>query len=188
MFNLMSLKVFSIVLAFSVLLIATSAKGIMAQNATTNATNAIGNASASVNQTGMEAGKNMSNAMGNDSQTSNATMTEMGKKEPIINESAENAAVKLTGPSSAGPGTNVTLLGELEGLEEDKVVSARFVQVGGANVSFSECARGSTCTFPSMTFVTPDCSVNDNNLRFELSVTMTYSYVFNDTHTLKLKC
>jgi hypothetical protein len=108
--------------------------------------------------------------------------------EPIINESAENAAVKLTGPSSAGPGTNVTLLGELEGLEEDKIVSARFVQVGGVNVSFSECARGSTCTFPSMTFVTPDCTVNDNNLRFELSVTMTYSYVFNDTHTLKLKC
>lgn len=108
--------------------------------------------------------------------------------EPIINESAEYAAVKLTGPSSAGPGKNGTLLGELEGLEEDKIVSARFVQVGGVNVSFSECARGSTCTFPSMTFVTPDCPVNDNNLRFELSVTMTYSYVFKDTHTLKLKC
>jgi cytoskeletal protein RodZ len=212
-FNLMSLKVFSIVLAFSVLLIATSAKGIMAQNATTNATNAIGNASASVNQTGMEAGKNMSNAMGNASQTANATMTEMDKNAssaayktgeamqstanavgenasagPIINESAENAEVKLTGPSSADPGKNVTLIGELSGLEENLIVSAKFVQVSGVNVSFSECTRGSMCTFPSMTFVAPDCSVNDNNLRFELSVTMTYSYVFNDTHTLKLKC
>lgn len=171
MLNLMNLKIFSIVLAFSVLLIATSAKGTMAQNATTNATNAIGNASASsaANKTG-EAMQSTTNA------------------EPIINESAEYASVKLTGPSSAGPGKNVTLIGELEGLEEDKVVSARFVQVGGANVSFSECARGSTCTFPSMTFVTPECSVNDKNLRFELSVNMTYSYVFNGTHTLKLEC
>src|SRR5438093_6973802 len=75
----MKSQLIAVVLAFSLLLIATCERNIMAQNATTNASNAVGNISASANQTGAEMGKNISNTMGNASNTTNATMSEMGK-------------------------------------------------------------------------------------------------------------
>ena len=72
-------KLLFIGLAFSLLLIATTARSVMAQNLTTNASNAMGNMSASANKTGTEMAANMSNTMGNASNTANATMSEVGK-------------------------------------------------------------------------------------------------------------
>src|SRR6185437_8992441 len=62
----------------SVLLFAITTSSVTAQNANTNATNAVGNASASVNQTTSELGQNMSNAVGNAGQAANQTMSELG--------------------------------------------------------------------------------------------------------------
>ena len=61
----------------SILLFAITSS-VTAQNGTTNATNVVGNASASVNQTASELGQNMSNAVGNVGQSTNQTMSELG--------------------------------------------------------------------------------------------------------------
>jgi hypothetical protein len=55
----------------TILLFAMTTSSVTAQNATTNATNSVGNASASVNQTASELGQNMSNAVGNAGQAAN---------------------------------------------------------------------------------------------------------------------
>jgi hypothetical protein len=62
----------------SILLFAITTSSVTAQNATTNVTNAVGNASASVNQTASEVGQNMSTAVGNAGQAANQTMSELG--------------------------------------------------------------------------------------------------------------
>ena len=49
--------IFLIALAFSILLVATTTNSVMAQNLTTNASNAVGNMTAAANQTGTEHGK-----------------------------------------------------------------------------------------------------------------------------------
>ena len=67
-----------IALVFSNLLNATTTNSVMAQNLTTNASNAVGNMSTSINQTGAEMANNVSNSMGNASKTSNQTMTAPG--------------------------------------------------------------------------------------------------------------
>jgi hypothetical protein len=66
-------------ITMTILLFAMTTSSVTAQNATTNTTNAVGNASASVNQTASELGQNMSNAVGNASQAANQTMSELGK-------------------------------------------------------------------------------------------------------------
>src|SRR6266511_3319853 len=92
----MNKKLIAVSLAISLVLIATSARGIMAQNLTTNASNAVGNMSSSVNQTGAEIGNNMSNAAGNASQTVNATMSEAGKNASAsLNKTGESANATL---------------------------------------------------------------------------------------------
>src|SRR6476659_4896802 len=64
-----------IALAFSVLLVATTTRGVTAQKLTSNASNAVGNMTAAANQTGTEATKNVSSSMGNASKPANQTMT-----------------------------------------------------------------------------------------------------------------
>ena len=63
----------------SILLFAITTSSVTAQNATTNATNAVGNASASVNQTASEVGANASNAINKTGEAVNATVSEVGK-------------------------------------------------------------------------------------------------------------
>ena len=76
----MKTEYFLIGMAFSIVLIATAGtRTIMAQNLTDNASNAVGNASASVNQTATELGKNASSALNNAGASANATMSEMGQ-------------------------------------------------------------------------------------------------------------
>jgi hypothetical protein len=56
---------------------------------TTNASNAVGNASASVNQTASELGKNASSALNNAGASANATMSEVGKNASDTGETLE---------------------------------------------------------------------------------------------------
>jgi hypothetical protein len=85
-------KLFFIGLAFSLLLIATTARSVMAQNATTNASNAMGNMSASANKTGTEMAANMSNTMGNASKSASSAMNKTGESvNATANELGKNA-------------------------------------------------------------------------------------------------
>ena len=70
--------IFLIALAFSILLVATTPRGVMAQNLTTNVSNAVGNMTAIANQTGTEVSKNVSSGVGNASKSANQTMTALG--------------------------------------------------------------------------------------------------------------
>ena len=65
----------AVVLAFALIYVSVA----NAQNVTTNASNAAGNASAGLNKTGSELGKNASNAAGNASAGLNKTGSELGK-------------------------------------------------------------------------------------------------------------
>ena len=73
--------IFVIALIFSILLIATTTRDVMAQNLTTNASNAVGNMTATANQTGTELAKNVSSSVGNASKSTNQTMTALGNNE-----------------------------------------------------------------------------------------------------------
>ena len=106
----MSMKVIGIVLAISVLLAATSIGSIRAQNVTTNASNAIGNTSASVNQTGTEMAANVSNTMGNASKSANATMSELAKNtSSAMNKTGEsiNATANELGKNASNMGSTL---------------------------------------------------------------------------------
>ena len=72
-------KELSLLGTMSILLFAVTASNVTAQNATTNATNAVGNASATVNQTASEVGANASNAINKTGEAVNATVSEVGK-------------------------------------------------------------------------------------------------------------
>jgi hypothetical protein len=99
--------IFLIALAFSLLLFAASPRGVMAQNLTTNASNAVGNMTAAANQTGTEVAKNVSNSVGNASKSTNQTMPAPG-----------NNAMNKTGPSnnSSNLGGNTSLIGSAQQL------------------------------------------------------------------------
>jgi len=80
-------------ITMSILLLAITTSSVTAQNYTTNASNAVGNASASANQTASEVGQNMSNAVGNASQS----MSERGQNASIaLNKTAESANATLS--------------------------------------------------------------------------------------------
>ena len=103
-------KLLFIGLAFSLLLIATTARSVMAQNLTTNASNAVGNMSASANKTGTEMAANMSNTMGNASKSVNATMSELGKNaSSAMNKTGEsvNATANELGKNASEMGSTL---------------------------------------------------------------------------------
>ena len=101
-----------IAVTMSILLFAVTASNVTAQNATTNATNAVGNASASVNQTASEVGTNASNAMNKTGEAVNATANELGKNasdtgSSLLNQTGE-VAKKIVGGAA-------TVLGNISG-------------------------------------------------------------------------
>ena len=96
--------------------------------------------------------------------------------------------VKLTGPGSASAGDNVTLIGNLIGINADQIAGAQFSQESGMNVSYVECVRGYLqCSYPSISFILPQCPVDDKTFRFKLSVTENQTQ-YDDLHTVKLNC
>ena len=85
-------------ITISILLFAITTSSVTAQNATTNASNAIGNVSAPqpANQTS-EVGQSMSNAVGNASQSANQTVAELGTNaSTALNKTAESANATLS--------------------------------------------------------------------------------------------
>ncbi len=122
-------------IALSILLIATSTSSAIAQNLTTNASNAAGK---SVNQTTAVPAQNMSNIAGNGSQT-------MSKP----TENATNAVNKTGEPINAttqGPSNNVsdktTKIGSAQQLSEllgnNSQILANNTPIGNPNMSLTE--------------------------------------------------
>ena len=88
----MKIELFGVGVVFTILFIFVATNAVLAQNLTTNASNAAGNMSASVNQTSAEVGKNMSNAAGNASKSANATLSQAGKNiSSSMNKTGESA-------------------------------------------------------------------------------------------------
>jgi type IV secretory pathway TrbL component len=101
MYSTMKKELYAGTVAFMFLFLVTYTTSVNAQNVTTNASNAVGNASASVNQTASELGKNASSALNNVGASANATMSEVGKNasdtgETLLNQTGE-VAKKIVG-------------------------------------------------------------------------------------------
>ncbi len=101
MYSTMKKELYAGTVAFMFLFLVTYTTSVNAQNVTTNASNAVGNASASVNQTASELGKNASSALNNAGASANATMAEVGKNasdtgETLLNQTGE-VAKKIVG-------------------------------------------------------------------------------------------
>ena len=96
----------------TILLFAMTTSSVTAQNATTNATNAVGNASASVNQTASEVGANASNTMNKTGEAVNATANELGKNASDIGSTILNKTVEVGKKIVGGA---ATVLGNISG-------------------------------------------------------------------------
>ena len=97
-------------ITMSILLLAITTSSVTAQNYTTNASNAVGNASASVNQTASEVGQNMSNAVGNAGQAANQTVSELGTNASnAMNKTGEavNATANELGKNASDMGSTI---------------------------------------------------------------------------------
>jgi len=96
----------------SVLLFAITTSSVTAQNATTNATNAVGNAGQAANQTMSELGTNASNAMNKTGEAVNATANELGKNASDIGSTILNKTVEVGKKIVGGA---ATVLGNISG-------------------------------------------------------------------------
>jgi hypothetical protein len=97
-------------IALSILLVATIASSVTAQNFSKNASNTLGNTSASANQTASEVGQNMSNAVGNAGQAANQTMSELGTNASnAMNKTGEvvNATANELGKNASDIGSTI---------------------------------------------------------------------------------
>jgi predicted PurR-regulated permease PerM len=96
----------------SILLFAITTSSVTAQNASTNASNVVGNASASVNQTASEVGANASNAMNKTGEAVNATANELGKNASDMGSTILNKTVEVGKKIVGGA---ATVLGNISG-------------------------------------------------------------------------
>ena len=83
----------------SILLFAITTSSVTAQNATTNVTNAAGNATKSANATVSEVGKNATNAAGNATKSASNALNKTGE--------AVNATVNDVGKNASTAGTSL---------------------------------------------------------------------------------
>ena len=65
------------------------------------------------------------------------------------------------------PGETVTLVGELQGIDENQISDPIFTQSKGPHVNPTNCDLNSDCTYPSITFDMPDCRDDKDDLKFE---------------------
>src|SRR5262249_26072292 len=107
---------------------------------------------------------------------------------PAISSNKSNPEVKLTGPNNAQPGQSVTLVGNLTGINQSQISSIKFTQEKGMNITYTECVNYLQCSSPTISFIMPQCPVEDNSFRFRISVTEYNLAEHDDTHTIKLKC
>ena len=79
----------------SILLFAITTSSVTAQNATTNVTNAAGNATKSANATMSEVGKNATNAAGNATKSASNALNKTGEAvNATLNEAGKNASTE----------------------------------------------------------------------------------------------
>ena len=79
----------------SILLFAITTSSVTAQNATTNVTNAAGNATKSANATMSEVGKNVTNAAGNATKSASNALNKTGEAvNATVNEVGKNASTE----------------------------------------------------------------------------------------------
>jgi predicted PurR-regulated permease PerM len=98
--------------ALSILVAASVTNNAVAQNLTTNASNAAGNMSVSTNQTMSELGQNASTALNKTGESANATMSELGKNVT----DAGKTALNKTGEVLQGVGSGAaSVLGNITG-------------------------------------------------------------------------
>ena len=100
-------KILLVGIALSMLVAASVTNNVVAQNLTTNASNAAGNMSVSANQTASEIGQNVSNTMGNASQSANQTRSELEKNaSSTLNKTREsvNATISELGENVTDAG------------------------------------------------------------------------------------
>jgi phage-related protein len=83
----------------SILLFAITTSSVTAQNATTNVTNAAGNATKSANATMSEVGKNVTNAAGDAAKTASGALNKTGE--------AVNATVSEVGKNASTAGSSL---------------------------------------------------------------------------------
>ena len=77
----------------SILLVAITTSSVTAQNATTNVTNAAGDATKSANTTMSEVGKNVTNAAGDVAKTASGALNKTGEAvNATVNEVGKNAS------------------------------------------------------------------------------------------------
>ena len=86
-------------IALSILLVATTTSSVTAQNATTNVTNAAGNATKTANATMSEVGKNVTNAAGDAAKTASGALNKTGE--------AVNATVSQVGKNASTEGASL---------------------------------------------------------------------------------
>ena len=128
-----------------------------------------------------------------DSNAANIVVKIKPINEPPVNSSeltneVVEPEVKLTGPGSASAGDKVTLIGNLIGIDANQIAGVQFSQESGMSISYSECVRGYLqCSYPSISFIMPQCPVDDNTFRFKLSVSENLTQ-YDDSHTVKLNC
>jgi hypothetical protein len=108
----MKKELYLIGIATSILLVATAASSVTAQNYSKNASNAIGNASGSANQTMSELGTNASKAMNNTGEAVNATANELGKNASDTGSTLLNKTVEVGKKIVGGA---ATVLGNISG-------------------------------------------------------------------------
>ena len=79
----------------SILLFAITTSSVTAQNATTNASNAVGNATKSANATMSEVGKNVTNAAGNATKSASDALNKTGEAvNATVSEAGKNASTE----------------------------------------------------------------------------------------------
>ena len=126
---------FLIALAFSILLVASTTRGVIAQNLTINASNAVG-MQQRTNQMGTEVAKNVSSSAGNASKSANQTMIALGNN--------ASGTMNKTGPSnnSSDLGGNTSLIGSAQQLGNvlgnNSEILANNTSIGNSNMSLGE--------------------------------------------------
>src|SRR6185312_4576198 len=96
---LMNKELLVLGVTISILLFAITTSSVTAQNATTNVTNAAGNATKSANATVSEVGKNATNAAGNATKSASNALNKTGE--------AVNATVNDVGKNASTAGTSL---------------------------------------------------------------------------------
>ena len=130
-------------LVLSILILATNTNSVFSQNLTANISSAVGNMTATINQTVSQLGQNISSSVGNASQQANQTVQEVSNQS-IGNQSTGNQSSAVN-QSAGAVGTAQELsqvLGNNSQMLENKTPIASTPTVGNATESSANATMG----------------------------------------------